>query len=205
MLAVCAASVSASAQWCLSGKFSFNSSSADNYEISGGELGDKVNVSKSTSFTISPEISYEIGDWEFGVGVGYSESNYDADLTDINKKTVGGEVFARRYFNLNDKFYLFSEAAIYGSVANSDWDNNLLYDADKVKSLNIYLVPGAGFNINEHWSIDAYLDIAAINYSFTKTIFENNGDATSANSTSGLSIYGNGFEAPVTFAVSYAF
>lgn len=211
ILAVMAACVTANAQWTITGTFGLENSRNNSFNINDGKVGDKVNLSKYNLYYINPEAGYRFDKWEFGVGAFYSfgknmntdENPSSAEYKEYKGHNYGGDIYARRYFELSEKFYLFAETALMGWISTGDKDVQDI--KEKYHILKAYISPGLGYNISDHWSIDAYIDCLGINYYFYKDANKFEGEVYDANSYSEFSIFGDGFEAPVSISIAYKF
>ena len=126
----------------------------------GGTVGVKSLSSdgtSATSFTIAPELGYNLNDsWAIGVGVGYSTNNiaYNeaggfAGKLDKNVNTFTVSPYVRYTFAKLDKVNFFADGIVsYANTGNSDV---------KVNAFGIGIQPGVAINLNEKVSFVAKL------------------------------------------------
>lgn len=135
----------------------------------GGTVGLKsmsCDGTSATSFTINPELGYNLNDsWAIGVGVGYSTNNiaYDKDggfagKLDKNVNTFAVSPYVRYTFAKLDKVNFFADGIVsYANTGNSDV---------KVNAFGVGIQPGVAINLNEKVSFVAKL--GQIGYSSAK-------------------------------------
>lgn len=135
----------------------------------GGTVGLKsmsCDGTSATSFTINPELGYNLNDsWAIGVNVGYATNNiaYDnnggfAGKLDKNVNTFSVSPYVRYTFAKLDKVNFFADGIVsYANTGNSDV---------KVNAFGVGIQPGVAINLNEKVSFVAKL--GQIGYSSAK-------------------------------------
>ena len=126
----------------------------------GGTLGFKslsLDGTSATSFTITPEIGYNLNeDWAVGISLGYATSNiaYDTDGSfdgklDNSVNTFSVSPYVRYTFAKLDKVNFFADGGVsYANTGNSNV---------KVNAFGIGIQPGVAVNLNDNVSFVAKL------------------------------------------------
>ncbi|SIQ34115.1 Opacity protein [Chryseobacterium sp. RU37D] len=173
---------------------------------------------KSESFNVLPTVGYFIApNLAVGLGIGYETQKDKNTITAVLPSTTvvsTNEVkepafvvapFARKYWTLSDKLYIFGQLAVpmeFGktkvensTVATSGSTTTTTSNSSEAKytQIGVTIKPGLDYFLNKNWSIEA--TIGEFGYSNYKP---KDGDATN-NYNFGLNL------SSVTFGVKYVF
>lgn len=139
-------------------------------EISSGKL-------KTKTFEIGPAVGIAIEDnLVLGLDLQYSNSKNN----DSETNGYAGNLFLRKYWNINTKFYAFAHASAgYGSIKGESITQPGSTYASKSKGWNVSatLIPGIAYSASSKVMLEAtFLPLFNINYNNTDidTRFDNN-------------------------------
>lgn len=133
--------------------------------------------------SVSPSLGFFVADNKVvGALLGYSHLNSNG--TKGNAYTAGG--FYRQYLPLNQKFYLFGEAALNLSTGKDDQPANAQGISEvRRQSIATYLTPGIAFAASRRFMIEATVNnLVGINYQRTKTKYSGSNTTDRGNSFS---------------------
>ena len=183
-LALAAFAMGANAQFVVSGNFGCTHSA--DQSVRDGNVVYTTSPQKSTDFNINLTAGYRLNEkLQLGVALGYgnyttiTETSLVANPTNVNTTTTNtfsefnAGVYARYYAAQFGKFNLFGEAmcrVLTSSGLNKNEVANVTTENVRPKSFGFELsvVPGLNYSINEHLSLDLYLDFMNLGYSHTK-------------------------------------
>lgn len=196
-IACVAFAFAANAQWVVSGNLGFTSNGghqeinnvlgtvSNNYVVPG------YLTTKSHSLEIVPSIGYKFNDnmqagLKFGI-VYNKNTNFNAlayaadkeDYTSVSGTSFEIAPYFRYYFAQAGKFNFFAEATVdLGFMPHSKthfFDNfgpvaidTVVESNTKYMAFGISIVPGVNYQLNDHFSIDCYIDLLSLNYQMTK-------------------------------------
>ncbi|MBP9991221.1 MAG: outer membrane beta-barrel protein [Bacteroidales bacterium] len=155
------------------------------------------NGAKTFALEIMPSIGYRINDnMQAGLGLGfgyYGGTEFDPityALTDKEEWAKASYMqfkvapYFRYYFAQAGKFSFFAEATLslgftskgkvheYRSAMNPLPEIDTTYTGDtKHFALGFSIVPGINYQLNDHFSVDCYIDLLSLNYQMTKATF----------------------------------
>ncbi len=149
------------------------------------------NPSHTFSFGIAPKVGYMLNDkMAIGAFVGFDmvtmKDPYDNyrvfDAEGTHKYTnFGGGVFFRYYLINGEKFSLYGEAQA-GIKLGTENDTYVYTDASKTvtvdkkgpktTTLGIGIVPGISYKLNDHFALDANIDILSLGFEHSKQTYK---------------------------------
>ncbi|MBQ2489402.1 MAG: outer membrane beta-barrel protein [Bacteroidales bacterium] len=168
-----AASTVADAQFYVGGKADFGFKS--NKTKQGANTSNPTNT---INFSIAPRVGFNLND-KMAVGLDLSygseitKAPNDPILTDKkwSNNTIGAGVFFRYYCMSVGGFSIFTEAEGMFSTGTSKFKyhdvlQNINVDPKGYRTniLDISITPGIAFKVNEHFEVDAYLGLFAIDF-----------------------------------------
>ncbi|PTT70645.1 MULTISPECIES: outer membrane protein [unclassified Chryseobacterium] len=119
---------------------------------------------KTSDLTLVPTIGHFVGtNVAVGVGVGYASSvaKNEGALT-TTKSTVSAfvvEPFARKYWTLGEKFYIFGQLSVPMAFGKDKLENTTLNvtntTEEKFNSFGVAVKPGLDYFLNKNWTIEA--------------------------------------------------
>lgn len=143
----------ASAQYWVSGGFSYTSS-------------EEANDDKSSSFVITPRLGYELNDkWSIGGGIGYSSSSEKNGNDEVNRSLFEIAPFARYKIASLSKFNFQAEAVLAFGFGSSEYINNgTVVSEPDLSSTGFSIAPVIGYEINEKWTLETTINLFGLNY-----------------------------------------
>lgn len=142
----------------------------------------------SSSISISPMLGYFIND-KFAVGAsldistGKNKTNFsNGTTTEYNDHTTGFTPFARYYFANIKNISLFAEAQLGLSTTKRE---SIGYNGDNTPETNTVffnIKPALSYKLNEHFDIEAYINILSLGTSHSVTK-NDDGSSETTNST----------------------
>ena len=188
--------MAANAQLVVSGNFGLTHNA--DQTVRGGDVVYTTSPQHSTDFNLNLTAGYRLNEkLQLGVVLGYGHNKLVTETsglvaTEINTTntrtfadfTAG--VYARYYAAQFGKFSLFGEAmcrVLTGSGLNTNEIANVTTENVTPKSFGfeISAVPGLNYGINEHLSLDLYLDFMNLGYSHTKVTYADPADPSKYN------------------------
>ena len=236
-LALAAFAFAANAQFVVSGNLGFNHTSDQN--IRDGKTDYSGNPEKTSSFELSLRGGCMITEKltvgiDFGFGFSgntKNESSYPG--TDVNavsttvwtkNPVLGFDLFARYNAFQVGKITAFAETTVGFSTVQNKWkvESHALASTTEVvltrtNTLSIEVVPGLNYALNEHWSMDVYLEFMGLGFYHQKDSWTDGTDVKKydgknydVTNTFDLSINngqisGVGLATGVRFGINYAF
>ncbi|TKC62480.1 porin family protein [Pedobacter hiemivivus] len=152
-------------------------------------------IQKANNFSTSLRSAYFIKDnLAIGLGLLFNNSrSKESDLANLNllsrqtSKSYGVSPFVRYYFNINEKFKIFNELAINGSIGTSEYKNEtspLFSSENKFKQFGANIKPGLAFFPTKKIAIEFSFPMLSYQKSFYETKymenpteFKNNGES----------------------------
>ena len=223
-LALAAFAFAANAQFVVSGNLGFNHS-GEKYTVDGKD--DYTSrPEKNNNFYIRLKGGYQITeDFQAGVLLGFSTSKYlreDPDPTDPTKtdrsftsksNTISMGVYGRYNLMTFNKFKFFAEGTlgiVMGSGTNETKNPAATVSVDQPKSfgLNIDIVPGASYQINDHLSADLYFNLFALGFHTEKTTADKATTASGTEETYSTTDFGfrvTGLSNALSLGITYRF
>lgn len=175
-LALAAFAMTANAQLVLGGNVKFNHD--------GNSTGD-YSTNASTEFSIMPKIGYWLNDvMQVGIQLGptytytrtYAGDNNNDHYRSTNQWTWNFTPYFRYNLTTWKKFTVFCEAQLgIGITPKSSWKNVTAAGTTtgdgttNAFNLNINVVPGLNYALNDKISLDCYVDLLGLYYNYNST------------------------------------
>ncbi len=144
-----------SAQYWVSGGFSYTSS-------------EEANDDKSSSFMITPRLGYELNEkWSIGGGIGYTSTvkKTDSDNDEESHSLFEIAPFARYKFASWNKLNFQAEAVLAFGFGSSEYTNNgTVVSEPDLSSMGFSIAPVVGYEINENWELETTINLFGLNY-----------------------------------------
>lgn len=192
----------AAAAFCQA-QFSIGGSVGVGYDKTKPDTGSDL---KTLQLNVSPNVNYMFDD-KMGVGLelgfNYKKNNngysnpvifYSNPLIvngDDNFKTTGWLIapYFRYVVCEFDNFNLYADLKVNVGNEKTKYGSN---DINKVFSLGANVVPGVCYNINDHCSVHATLNVVALGYNYKKTTDQTLlGEPVTKNTNIGVNVNGN--------------
>ena len=143
----------ASAQYWVSGGFSYTSS-------------EETNDDKSSSFTITPRLGYELNDkWTIGGGIGYRTSTVQNGNDEESHNLFEIAPFARYKIASFNKLNFSAEGVLaFGFGSSKYTENDVVVSEPDLSSLGFSIAPVVGYEINEKWELETTINLFGLNY-----------------------------------------
>lgn len=189
-LALAAFAFAANAQFVVSGSLGFNHRGTKN-TLDGTEYYNSVpGIPKSTQFNINLRGGYQINDkFQAGVEIGFrtNKNVYEystlSDPTKISNtdtyksNAFGFGIYGRYDFLQFDKWNIFAEAEFYMAFGSGEKEiegptGTTTTDDPKTMDLNLAIVPGISYKINDNLSADLYLNFISLGFWMNKSTTE---------------------------------
>lgn len=177
----------AAAAFCQA-QFSIGGSVGVGYDKTKPDAGDDL---KTLQLNVSPNVNFMFDD-KMGVGLelGFNYKKND-DGGDDNLKTTGWLVapyFRYVVCEFND-FNLYADFKVHVGNEKEKYGSD---DRNKVFSLGANVVPGVCYNINDHFSVHATLNVVALGYNYKKTTDQTlPNEPVTKNTNIGVNVNGN--------------
>lgn len=147
----------------------------------GGQLGAFKSKSESTGsisssqenkgFEISPAFGKAIKEnLIFGIDLSYGSAKYSPGAGPVNESSsVGGGVFARKYFSLAKRFYFFGQVRTGYNHSETEQGNAPSKVITETNNINLGLYPGVSYALSTKFYIEAgFNNLALLGYSTGK-------------------------------------
>ena len=160
----------------IGGGVSFGNSSS-----TGGDTSNYYANPRSSSFNISPSISWAVKDnLVFGVSLGYghSKSDYESPKGPINKlNTYSGGIFLRKYQPVGKGFNLFLQSNLNFVYSKTTYSADQQSESTSTTwGPSLGLAPGVAYRLGRHWQAEAMLPgLASLYYNHTSSSQKNPG------------------------------
>ncbi|ASW73369.1 opacity protein [Chryseobacterium piperi] len=122
------------------------------------------NDRKVDNFRVIPTVGYFVGtNVAIGVGVGYASNvdkmTVDNAYTKTRNSAVVVEPFARKYWTLGEKFYIFGQLSVPMEFGTDKRDVSILNNTTSTKAtynaFGVSIKPGLDYFLNKNWTIEA--------------------------------------------------
>jgi len=147
----------------------------------GGDTTNSYTNPHSSSFNISPSISWAVKDnLVFGVflGYGHSKTDYAATNTPVNKQdNYSAGVFLRKYKPVGSGFNLFLQGNLNFAYSKTSNEGVQQYEFTSTTwGPSLGLAPGIAYRLSHHWQAEAMLPgLVSVYYNHTSSSQENPG------------------------------
>lgn len=207
-LTMVAFAMTANAQFIIGGQFGFTSTGGT---YTNHVANTSINNTKTTDFTFAPVIGYQISDnMEAGLTLIYQHSTNKSFWTNNDNWTkmatsfYGFAPYFRYYFAESGSFHFFceAEAAFLKSprtertVCTSGNVADPVLGATSTSYMELDIVPGIEYKINDSWSADIFIDLVGLTMrrTATKTFNPTNDDVTDTDVDTYFGFVANGTE-----------